>query len=153
MLYTASLPLTHSWPIFEADRRMDLGRLRAFAIGGPERDVLDEIGIGAWSCDLANDSLSWSPAVYRLFGFPQSDPLDRALTVSCYSDHSRPAMEALRAYAIRHRRGFTLDAMIRRPDGDMRWMRLSALPVIENGKVVRLCGTKQDVTVDYDGPG
>ncbi len=62
-------------------------------------------------------------------------------------------MEALRAHAIHHRRGFTLDAMLRRHDGEMRWMRLSTMPIVAEGKVVRLCGTKQDVTIEYDGPG
>ncbi len=26
-------------------------------------------------------------------------------------------------------------------------------PIVADGKVVRLCGTKQDVTSKYDGPG
>ncbi len=52
-------------------------------------------------------------------------------------------MERLRAYAIKHRRGFTLDAEIRPDRGDRRWMRLLAAPVCEGGRVVRLHGLKQ----------
>nr|WP_284732141.1 PAS domain-containing protein [Sphingobium nicotianae] len=110
-------------------------------------------GIGIWQCDLQTNRLNWTPAVYNLFGIPVGMEVHRALAVSLYVQESRSAMEELRAYAIRHRRGFTLDAQIRRPDGDLRWMRLSAIPVMEGRKVVRLCGTKQDVTVEYDGPG
>jgi PAS domain-containing protein len=72
--------------------------------------------------------------------------------VSLYCPDSRQAMEQLRAHAIKHRRGFTVDAEIRRPDGEHRWMRLSAMPVLDGGLVMRLRGTKIDVTDEYDAP-
>ena len=153
------LPLIHSWPLFEAASRLDFARLgsaiAASAIDGQIADIVDadhDGPTGVWSCELRDNRLSWSPAVHALFGIPKGEVLTRGLAVSCYGTHSRTAMEQLRAHAIRHQRGFTIDAMIRQPDGDKRWMRLSALPVVIGGKVVRLCGTKQDVTADYDGP-
>lgn len=100
-----------------------------------------------------DNAINWSPAVRDLFGLPHEEPLTRSLTVSLYLPESRLAMEALRAHAIRHHRGFTLDARIRRPDGEKRWMRLTAAPVLCNGRAVRLVGTKQDVTATYDGAG
>lgn len=151
MTHTDPLPLAHSWPLFSLTARATLGQLmglRHADAGEPESD-----GIGLWSCNLRDNALRWSPAVYALFGIPMDEPLTRDLTVSCYGETSRRAMEALRAHAIRHRRGFTMDAMLRRADGETRWMRLSAMPILCERKVVRLCGTKQDVTADYDGPG
>lgn len=159
MIHTDPLPLMHSWPLFGAEARTELGRLMALwsgndeAAAAPRHERADADGIGIWSCNLRDNSLRWSPAVYELFGIPTDEPLTRALTVSCYREVSRAAMESLRAHAIRHRRGFTMDAMLRRPDGETRWMRLSALPILCEGKAVRLCGTKQDVTAHYDGPG
>ena len=148
------LPLFHSWPLFDAASRMGLEGLNI--LGLPDVDTarlaLRE-DIGVWSCDLANnDKLRWSPQVHRLFGIPEDEHLTRSLTVSLYAPRSRSAMEMLRSYAIQHRRGFTMDAMIRRPSGEARWMRLCAMPIISDGKVARLCGTKQDVTAEYDGP-
>ena len=157
MVAITSLPLTHSWPVYEATLRLPLGHLLAQVdeadMPRSAEDPFAEQGIGIWQCDLRDNRLSWTPAVHALFGIPVGEPLDRALTVSLYEEESRSAMEALRAYTIRHQRGFTLDAQIRRPDGDQRWMRLSAIPIIQGRKVVRLCGTKQDVTAEYDGAG
>ena len=55
---------------------------------------------------------------------------------------SRAKMERLRAYAIRHRRGFTLDAEIEAPGGGRRRMRLICAPVCEGERVTRLHGLK-----------
>lgn len=152
-----SLSLFHSWPLFEAQERIGSAQLDALAhlIREPDEAprLATETDIGLWSCDLASDNgLVWSPQVYELFALGQDEPLTRSAAVSCYVQRSRQAMEALRAHAIQHRRGFTLDAMLRRHDGEARWMRLSAMPIIKDGKVVQLCGTKQDVTFEYDGP-
>lgn len=143
-----SLALTHSWPIYEAAERMP-------ALVRPT--LAEQAGvaapIGLWSCRLADEALDWSPAVHALFGLPEDEPLVRSLVVSLYLPESRLQMEALRAYAIKHGRGFTLDAQVRRPDGDRRWMRLCAVPILDGRRIVRLAGTKQDVTAEYDGPG
>jgi hypothetical protein len=60
-----------------------------------------------------------------------------------YVERSRAAMERLRAYAITHKRGFTLDAQIRAVGGECRWMRLIAASVSSCDKVVGLSGLKQ----------
>jgi hypothetical protein len=51
-------------------------------------------------------------------------------------------MEQLRAYAIRHKRGFTLDIELRPAIGGSQWARLIAAPVCEDDQVVRLHGIK-----------
>jgi hypothetical protein len=51
-------------------------------------------------------------------------------------------MESLRAYSIKHRRGFTIDIEIAPIVGGARGMRLIAAPVVQNGKVVKLHGLK-----------
>jgi PAS domain S-box-containing protein len=153
-----SISLFHSWPLFDAEERIGFTKLEALArlMREPEEasEIVLEADTGLWSCDLArNNALVWSPQVYELFALDRNEPLTRSAAVSCYVPRSRVAMEALRAHAIHHRRGFTLDAMLRRHDGETRWMRLSTMPIVADGKVVRLCGTKRDVTVEYDGPG
>lgn len=149
------LELTHSWPLFERGLRFDLGRLHdgarmdltaALPIDAP---VAARSAIGLWECDLQDDRLTWSEQVYDLFGLDNGASISRAETVALYREESRAAMERLRAHAIRHRRGFTLDAEIATVGGERRWMRLIAAPICEGGRVVRLHGFKQDVSRDY----
>jgi PAS domain-containing protein len=145
---TEPLPLFHSWPLAERTGRSDLGRLVDLALPGlgelPEDGKLAELGIGWWECDLAGNRLSWTDGVYDIFGFARGSEVDRADAVMRYVGESRAAMERLRAHAIEHRRGFTLDVEIEPAGGGARrWMRLIATPICFGDRVVRLRGIKQ----------
>ena len=146
MKHIYPLPIHHSWPLYERERHFALGQLLDY--DSLDADVAarpaspDAPALGQWSCDLADDSLSWSREVYEIFGLPEGARVARREAVALYAEPSRAAMEKLRAYAIRHRRGFTLDAEIRPATGAPRWMRLIAAPVCAGDAVVKLQGLK-----------
>jgi len=104
------------------------------------------VGMSAWSCDLETTALQWTDGVFTMFGLPRDTPFDRRDTVAMYCEESRETMERLRAQAIASRSSFAMEAQIRRPDGDLRWIRLAAATHVENGRAVRLYGMKQDFT-------
>ncbi|MDZ3832339.1 MAG: hypothetical protein U0S50_11030 [Sphingopyxis sp.] len=145
------LALHHSWPLFDQARHFDLGwvdRTCVRPLDPPQAPLpiddaaLARRGVGVWRCDLADNRLSWSPVVYDIFGVPRGSSVARAEAVSFYCEGSRAAMERLRAYAIAHRRGFTLDVEIGPALPRPRWMRLVAAPRCEGDKVVGLHGLK-----------
>jgi diguanylate cyclase (GGDEF)-like protein len=106
--------------------------------------------IGAWECDLKNEELTWTDAVYELFELPCGSPLRRVSTVEMYFDDSRRQMQQLRAEALRTAGSFVLDANIRTNGNRSRWMRLSAQAVYQHGRPVRIFGAKQDITHEKD---
>jgi PAS domain-containing protein len=148
---TEPLPLHHSWALIERERRFALGQVvdwRPIGAGSFDaalfnREALAARGIGLWQCELVDNGLTWSATVYDIFGLPHDARLRRDEAAALYAESSRAAMERLRAHAIKHRRGFTLDAEIRPASGSARWMRLTAAPVCEGNRVVRLQGVKQ----------
>lgn len=99
-----------------------------------------------WQCDLRDDSLSWSDGVYDLFGLERGSPVTRADIVAMYSAESREELRRLRETAIAECGSFTFEAKIRRPDGQLRWMRVTADVMVDNGVPRYLYGTKIDVT-------
>ena len=107
-------------------------------------------GWGAWECDLATERLTWTEAVYALFGRPLGSTPKRADTLALYTDESRQEMETLRAQALRTGRGFALDVCIRPDRHRQRWVRLTAGVSCEDGRPIRLYGAKQDVTAERD---
>ncbi len=146
---TEPLPLFHSWPLADQPGRTDLGQLVDFALPGigdlPEDARLAELGIGWWECDLSDNRLSWTDGVYDIFGFARGSEVGRADAVLRYVSESRAAMERLRAHAIEHKRGFTLDVEIEPVSGARHWVRLITTPICVGERVVRLRGIKQRI--------
>ncbi|MDQ1156780.1 hypothetical protein QE385_001107 [Sphingomonas sp. SORGH_AS 950] len=150
MKATEPLALNHSWPLFEQGMRFDLGRPDAPDITQIDADDewLAARGIGRWHCDLMSQHLRWSQGVYDLFDWRLGRVLERSQILPYYSSESCSAVERLRYYAIRHRRGFTIDALIR-VSGVERWMRIIGAPECQNGRTVAIHGWKMDVTTEY----
>ncbi|ODU21684.1 MAG: hypothetical protein ABS87_04780 [Sphingomonas sp. SCN 67-18] len=145
---TEPLPLHHSWPLAEREARFGLGsvfNLDPHALPELDMPALARRGIGFWECDLIDNALRWTAPVYDLFGLPRGQPVRREDALALYAPESRAAMEALRAHAIRHRRGFTLNAEIRPGLAGSRWMRLIAAPICDGDRVIRLYGLKQPI--------
>ena len=136
----------HSWPLFERPKHFELGHI----LNSSATDALapDEVGAlgfhhaGIWECDLTDNSLLWSGGVYDIFGLPRFVKISREEAIALYSERSRVEMERLRAYALRHKSGFTLDVEILPAGGNRRWMRLIAAPVLDGERAVRLHGLK-----------
>ncbi|WP_343519910.1 PAS domain-containing protein [Sphingomonas sp.] len=102
----------------------------------------------AWQCDLTDNSLIWSDGVYDLFGLTRGSALDRDAVVAMYLPESRLELARLRDAAIAGCGSFTFEARIRRADGEIRWMRVTADVVREGGVARYLYGTKIDVTAE-----
>jgi len=138
---TEPLPLYHSWPLY--DLHVHLAPVMIDHRVARSEDALAERGIGLWHCDLETEKLDWTNGVHDLFGLERNMAVPRPLAVSLYAPDCREAMERLRAYAIRYRRGFTLDADIRPLEGQARTIRLVAAPILRDDQVVALHGIKQ----------
>ena len=115
-----------------------------------ERTAFDPEGspslAAAWRCDLSDDSLSWTAGVYDLFGLPRFMTVDRRDIVAMYDADSRAELERLRSEAIADCGSFTFEARIKRFDGEMRWIRITADVEAQGGKARHLYGLKQDIT-------
>lgn len=148
---THPLPVHHSWALYERERHFELGQIHGYDTLDAFPDAIDAIGdaaltragLGRWECDLdKGNRLNWSSEVYDIFGIPRGAALVRDETAALYCEGSRVAMEKLRAYAIKHRRGFTVDVEIQPAQAARRWMRLIAAPVCVDDRIVKLQGLK-----------
>jgi PAS domain S-box-containing protein len=101
--------------------------------------------IGSWAF---NDSGHyWSDELYKIYGL---DPKNGAPTVEQYLALIHPQDRASIAESIRlmleEHRGFDQIERIVRPDGQLRYLRAVAVPVVEQGVFKGFIGTTMDVT-------
>jgi PAS domain S-box-containing protein len=101
--------------------------------------------MGSWAF---NDSGHyWSEELYRIYGL---DPKNGAPTVEQYLALIDPQDRASMAETIKRmqeeQRGFDQIERIIRPDGQLRYVRAVAVPVVEQGVFKGFVGTTMDVT-------
>lgn len=102
--------------------------------------------IGIWTCDLSDQSLTWTDSIYDLFELPRGSTVHRDTAANHYTPESRIAMETARARAIAECSDFCVDAEIITFKGTRRWMRLTGNVDVKDGVAVRIFGMKQDIT-------
>ena len=101
--------------------------------------------IGSWAFD--DSGHYWSDELYKIYGL---DPQNGAPTVEQYLALIHPQDRASMAETIKRmqeeHRGFDQIERIIRPDGQMRYIRAVAVPVMEQGLFKGFIGTTMDVT-------
>ena len=102
--------------------------------------------IGAWEFDLASGVFHWTEELARIYEIPAGRELTPRACTACYRAEDR-ALIARNAEAARLRaESFSVELEIVSGAGKRKWVRTICSPVLDDGKVVKLRGTVQDVT-------
>jgi PAS domain-containing protein len=99
--------------------------------------------MGAWECDLLSGHIRWTPGTFDLFGVPAGSTIRREEILEQYESRSRERLEAVRAEAIRHGTGFSIDVDSATRGGFEKRVRINAAVESRGGRPVRIFGTKQ----------
>jgi PAS domain S-box-containing protein len=125
-------------------------RRRAEAALRAHEALLEETGriakIGGWSFDTATGQGDWSPEVARIHGLDPEAPTNRDVGLEFYRGDSRKRIEEAIAAAIERAEPYDLELELVTRDGERKWVRTIGHPVVEDGRVVRLRGSFQDIT-------
>jgi len=113
------------------------------------RLATEHADVGFWDVDVVNGVLYWPPRVNVMFGIPYNEtatlkefrarihPDDRRRVVSTIMDACDPAKRT--PYDTEYR-------VVRRDDGEVRWMAVKGRATFEDGRCTRMLGIVQDVT-------
>jgi len=126
------------------ERIYDLLRQSAMAL-----DKAQELGqIGSWEWQVAQDVTSWSPQLYRLFGFQAGRPPPGAgRRARYYVGESWRRLRRAIDISVRFGASFSVELEIVRADREHRWIDVRGEAVRNNnGKVWLVHGTAQDIT-------
>lgn len=107
---------------------------------------------GSWQWVVAEDQVSWSDQLFRIFGLDPRAPTPFKLTLQTYMDRvhtdDRASVQQTIEQALSDTRPFRFEHRIVRPNGDERAVRCQGEPVVDHltQKIVRVVGVCQDVT-------
>jgi PAS domain S-box-containing protein len=104
--------------------------------------------VGSWAFDVATQKITWSVEAFRIFGFNPDQPEPTYLELLGYSHpDDKSSWDAKIRQAINQGIPYESDHRIVRPDASVRHVHGIGQAIFnENGQVIRLVGTVQDIT-------
>lgn len=131
--------------------REELRRQSETALRESERKLKEaqKLGrIGHWEYDIESGQIEWSDTVYEIYGRdPALGPPTAEEEATFYSLEDSMMLKAYAAEAIRRGSPWMTDVRIELPDGSHKRLTASGTPLRnDEGKVVQLHGTVQDIT-------
>lgn len=104
--------------------------------------------LGNWSWDIANDEITWSPAIYQIYGLPEDEVAGSYEWFMALTHPDEQAVVAAMVEAsLREGRGYEYEGRVVTPQGEERWVKARCVVDLdERGAPRRLRGTLQDIT-------
>lgn len=102
--------------------------------------------LGTWEVDVRTDEVRWCTNMHRILGVPESTQPDIELFLAAVHRDDLARLVQVHAEALDGASSYPVEHRVVRPDGSVRHVRQDAVTQIEDGQVVRLLGTMQDIT-------
>jgi len=102
--------------------------------------------IGGWEFDPATGKGTWTEEVARIHDLDPSDETSVEVGLSFYQGESRALVERATQEAIKFGKPYNLELEMISAKGAHKWVQTIGYPTIEDGKVVRVRGSFQDIT-------
>lgn len=101
--------------------------------------------LGGWEVDLTTNHIYWTDEVYHLHELPLNTPIDIEYGIAFYVPEHQPVVRAAVEKAITTGQIYDLELQIITAQGKRRWIRTIGKPVYDQGQVIRLTGSFQDI--------
>ena len=110
------------------------------------REAAELAKVGGWGFDPITMQSDWTPTVAEMYGVAHNSPPPIASRLDFFSPEHRPALANALAAAIKDGVPHDMELKLIAATGEKKWVRTICRPIVENGKVVRVRGSLQDIT-------
>jgi len=106
----------------------------------------DIANVGAWEYDRRSDRSILTDEAYRIHGLEPGGSLTPDRSIEFYHPDDQPTIRSAFTQALEEGTPYDLELRLITATGEQRWVRTRGEPQMEDGTVVRVRGTIQDVT-------
>lgn len=126
------------------ERRKDEVRLREQEM--LLREATELAKVGGWGFDPVTMQSDWTSEVANIYGLDTDVVPSPDKALNFFSAEQRPALAAALEAAIQDGIEHDMELKLLAADGVTRWVRTICRPIVDNGRVVRVRGSLQDIT-------
>ncbi len=107
--------------------------------------------VGGWEWNVETQAMYWTEETYRIHDFSpgEMDPGSAKhikRSAECYEPKDRPVILAVFQRCVEEGQPYDLERPFTTAKGRRLWIRTTAIPVVESGKVIRVIGNIMDIT-------
>nr|WP_244510259.1 PAS domain-containing protein [Natronobacterium texcoconense] len=102
--------------------------------------------VGGWELDVDERHVEWTDETARIYGLEPGIDGTLELGLEYYHPEDRPELEQAVERAIEDGDPYDLELRFIRDDGEQRWVRTIGEPVVDDGEIVAVRGSIQDIT-------
>ncbi|MBU0475636.1 MAG: PAS domain S-box protein [Bacteroidetes bacterium] len=103
--------------------------------------------VGGWEFDVKSGKMFWTEELYRIHEIPNDPNIDHIKeSLTCYGSEDRLILQDAFQRACEQGEPYDFEFQFTTFTGKPLWIRTTAQPVYEEGKVVRLVGNLMDIT-------
>jgi PAS domain S-box-containing protein len=106
----------------------------------------DIASVGAWEYDVRAGELTTTDEMSRIFGHSPGTDMTVEQRILSHHPDDQPTIRAALRRAIEEGEPYDLELRLVRDDGTQRWIHSRGEPQLEDGEIVRVRGTIQDIT-------
>jgi PAS domain S-box-containing protein len=110
------------------------------------REAAELAKVGGWGFDPVTLESDWTPTVSEMYGVPHDSPPPMEIALDYFSPEQRPALIKALDAAMKDGVPHDMELQLTATNGEQKWVRTICRPIIENGRVVRVRGSLQDIT-------
>ncbi|HAA21855.1 MAG TPA: hypothetical protein DCP28_24950 [Cytophagales bacterium] len=106
--------------------------------------------VGGWEIGLPSQELLWTEETYRIHELPVGTPINVDNAIGYYAPRYQPMIEDAVNRVLSDGGTFDVTAQLTTAKGSTLWVRSQGRAIVSSGKVTRLMGTIQDVTISQE---
>jgi PAS domain S-box-containing protein len=110
------------------------------------RETSELAKIGGWEIEIESMNGFWSQEAAKIFDLPEKVYLTVDEGINLFKPESRSTILNIIKEAVEQQKPFDLEFEIETVNKNTKWVRSIGGPVVENGIVVKVRGTYQDIT-------
>ncbi|WP_292462393.1 PAS domain S-box protein [Methanolobus sp.] len=114
------------------------------------KSLLNEVGriakVGGWEFDISTGEYTWTPEVAKIYNTDASSPKNLEFVLSFYSPASKEIFEKSVQNAVEKGESYDLELELFPANENQKWVRCIGHPKTNDGKVVKVTGSLQDIT-------
>ncbi|AXJ00971.1 PAS domain S-box-containing protein [Cyclonatronum proteinivorum] len=106
--------------------------------------------MGAWEIDVVNNTTFWTDEVYKIHEVESDFDHNMSNAIDFFHPDYRSVLTGAISDSVEQQIPFDVKCKFITAKNNLRWVRSSGYPIIEDGKVVRLIGMLRDITEEEE---